>query len=611
MIPEAETQLAATGSPPPALKPPVPEDALLYRQLVEGPFWQRIPAYAQVSEADFLDHGWQARHSITNAAKLLTALKGLVTEDFLRDAEAGFRQAPMSVRVSPYLLSLVDWTRPYEDPLRLQFIPVASRRLPDHPKLNLDSLHERQDMPVPGLTHRYPDKALFLALDTCPVYCRFCTRSYAVGIDTEEVTKFHLRVNPERWQATFAYIDSRPELEDIVISGGDAYQLRPEQITHIGESLLAIPHVRRFRYATKGLAVMPQKILTDNEWTDALSRIVEKGRSLHKEVVIHTHFNHPNEITGLTRAATDKLCERGITVRNQSVLQRAVNDAQAVQVLLSKRLSYVNVHPYYIYMHDLVMGVEDLRTTLETGLHIEKALRGVTSGFNTPLVVVDAPGGGGKRDAHSYEHYNRVTGVSVFTSPAVKRGQLYFYFDPIDLLPEEGRRRWADPAQHEVMIDEARTAAERGTEADMSDGCTSCGRKGGCDHRKAVMFAAIDEALARLYPSRRWDEWRDDLPGSGIAPALATSLCDRLAERLSSLCVHLPGSAEEYCSYLYVLCTGRQPALIEVREGCWPFRTMARPLGAVRSTRTGNRPGRSCTCGWPSRISPPSRRCSR
>ena len=105
----------------------------------------------------------------------------------------------MSVRVSPYLLSLIDWTDPYRDPLRLQFIPIASRLFPDHPLLDLDSLHERKDMPVPGLTHRYPDKALFLALDICPVYCRFCTRSYAVGIDTEEVAKFHLRVNQERW----------------------------------------------------------------------------------------------------------------------------------------------------------------------------------------------------------------------------------------------------------------------------------------------------------------------------------------------------------------------------------------------------------------------------
>jgi lysine 2,3-aminomutase len=450
-----------TAESPPARKPPVDPATLSHRDLLQGPFWQRIPAYAGVSEAEFLDHRWQAKHSITHTPKLFAALQGLVSESFIADAQRGFEHAPMSVRVSPYLLSLIDWQHPYDDPLRLQFIPVASRRLPDHPKLDLDSLHERADMPVPGLTHRYSDKALFLALDTCPVYCRFCTRSYAVGIDTEEVSKFQLKVNAERWQKTFEYIRSRPELEDIVISGGDAYQLRAEQITQIGEALLSIDHVRRMRYATKGPAVMPQKILTDDAWTDALTRVVEQGRKLHKEVVLHTHFNHPREITGITKAAMDKLFERGITVRNQTVLQRRVNDDVGVMKQLVRRLGYVNVHPYYIYMHDLVKGVEDLRTTLDTGLTIEKGIRGATAGFNTPTVVVDAPGGGGKRDAHSYEHYDRTTGVSVYTSPAVHAGAVYFYFDPIDLLPPEGQARWADPAQHQPMMDEALAAARR------------------------------------------------------------------------------------------------------------------------------------------------------
>jgi lysine 2,3-aminomutase len=447
---------------PPALKPPVDPAALRHRDLQGGAFWRKIPAYAEVSESEFLDHKWQAKHSITNIAKLLATLEGLVSEGFIADAKGGFERAPMSVRVSPYLLSLIDWQNPYQDPLRLQFIPLASRLLPDHPRLDLDSLHERVDMPVPGLTHRYSDKALFLALDTCPVYCRFCTRSYAVGIDTEEVSKFQLKVNLDRWEETFAYIRSRPELEDIVISGGDAYQLRPEQITLIGQTLLSIDHVRRMRYATKGLAVMPQKILTDQAWTDALTGVVEAGRRLHKEVVVHTHFNHPREITQITKTAMDMLFERGITVRNQTVLQRGVNDDVATMDLLVHRLSYVNVHPYYVYMHDLVKGVEDLRTTLQTGLEIEKGIRGSTAGFNTPTVVVDAPGGGGKRDAHSYEHYDRGTGISVFTAPAVHPGVIYFYFDPIDLLPPEGRARWADPAEQARMVEEAGAAALAG-----------------------------------------------------------------------------------------------------------------------------------------------------
>jgi lysine 2,3-aminomutase len=443
---------ASPGSTAHAKKPPVDAGSLAHRELLSGPFWRKIPAYAHADEAQFLDHNWQAKHSITKVSKLLEALQDLVPASFIADAEEGFKHSPMSVRVSPYLLSLIDWSDPYGDPLRIQFIPVGSRLLPDHPKLDLDSLHEQADAPVPGLTHRYPDKALFLPLDTCPVYCRFCTRSYAVGVDTEEVEKVQLKANEERWKRAYEYVGSRPELEDIVISGGDAYNLRAQQVTDIGEALLALPNVRRLRFATKGPAVMPQKILTDDAWTDALTRVVDKGRGLHKEVVLHTHFNHPREITKITELAMNKLFERGITVRNQSVLQRRVNDTPEVMGLLVKRLGHVNVHPYYVYVHDLVKGVEDLRTTLDTALMIEKHVRGMTAGFNTPTFVVDAPGGGGKRDAHSYEYYDRESGISVYSAPSVKPGQLFLYFDPLDQLSEAIRRRWAVSAEQDVMV---------------------------------------------------------------------------------------------------------------------------------------------------------------
>jgi lysine 2,3-aminomutase len=213
-----------------------------------------------------------------------------------------------------------------------------------------------------------------------------------------------------------------------------------------------MPNIRRLRLATKGPAVLPQKILTDHAWTDALTRLVEQGRRLHKEVALHTHFNHPEEITDITRQAMDLLFERGITVRNQSVLQRGVNDSVETMTLLVKRLGHVNVHPYYVYMHDLVKGVEDLRTSLDTALVIEKHVRGVTAGFNTPTFVVDAPGGGGKRDVHSFEHYNRETGISVFTSPSVHAGAYYFYFDPLHLLSPDVQVRWKDRAEQDAMM---------------------------------------------------------------------------------------------------------------------------------------------------------------
>jgi lysine 2,3-aminomutase len=441
------------------LKPPVDETTLAHKRLLDGAFWHRIPAYRSVDEQTFLDHSWQAKNTITNPQKLLFALQDLVPQDFYDDVASGFAKAPMSIRVSPYLLSLIDWANPYTDPLRRQFVPVASRLLPDHPKLTLDSLHEQEDAPVPGLTHRYPDKALFLALDTCPVYCRFCTRSYAVGVDTDSVDKVSLKATEDRWARAFQYISERPELEDIVVSGGDSYQLKARQVSLIGNTLLEMPNIQRIRFATKGPAVMPMKLLTDHEWLDALTNVVDRGRKLHKEVVLHTHFNHPNEITAITKKALDRVFERGIIVRNQAVLQRGVNDTVETMQLLVKRLGYCNVHPYYVYQHDLVKGVEDLRTTLQTSIDIEKSVRGTTAGFHTPTFVCDAPGGGGKRVIHSYEHYDRETGVSVFTAPSVKPGKFFLYYDPIDTLSPEMQKRWMDPIEQEKMIEDAANKA--------------------------------------------------------------------------------------------------------------------------------------------------------
>jgi lysine 2,3-aminomutase len=219
--------------------------------------------------------------------------------------------------------------------------------------------------------------------------------------------------------------------------------------------LLAIPHVRRLRFATKGPAVMPMKILSDAAWLDALTAVVDRGRKLGKEVALHTHFNSPNEISWITEKATNLLFERGITVRNQTVLIRGVNDDPATMRLLVKRLGWINVHPYYVYMHDLVKGVEDLRTTIQTGIDLEKFVRGSTAGFNTPLFICDAPGGGGKRDLHSFDHYDRENGIAVYSAPSVKPGKHFVYFDPIDALAPDAQLRWQNARIAEEMIAEA------------------------------------------------------------------------------------------------------------------------------------------------------------
>lgn len=435
--------------------PPIDPAGGAHTSLLEGSFWQQIPGYASIAESTFLDHHWQAKNTITRVEKLQELLGDLVPGSFYEDVRAGLAQAPMSLRISPYILSLIDWKSAESDPLRIQFLPMASQRKPNHPWIGLDSLAEQEHSPVPGLTHRYPDKALFLALDTCPVYCRFCTRSYAIGLDTPDVEKINFRVNLDRWQQAFAYIQAHPQIEDVIVSGGDTFQLRAAQLSEIGQRLLGIAHIRRIRFATKGLSVLPQKILTDEEWLDALTTTTQQARKQGVQVMVHTHINHPREITWITQRAAQRLFERAIPVRNQAVLLRRVNDTPQTMQLLTKRLGHLQIQPYYVFLHDLVRGVEDLRTTLHTAQTVEKLLRGTTAGFNTPTFVIDTPGGGGKRDVHSADYYDRTTGVSVFSSPLLHPGKPFLYVDPVDLLPPEGQARWAEERQHEQIRQEA------------------------------------------------------------------------------------------------------------------------------------------------------------
>ena len=137
------------------------------------------------------------------------------------------------------------------------------------------------------------------------------------------------------------------------------------------------------------------------------------------------------------------------------MIQTSVNDTAESMISLVKDLSYINVQPYYVYVHDLTGGTEDMRTSLQTALDVEKKVRGVTSGFNTPMFVVDAPGGGGKRDAHSFEHYNRETGISVYTAPSVIPNKKFLYFDPLHSLSPEVRQAWQQKDKRDLMLRDA------------------------------------------------------------------------------------------------------------------------------------------------------------
>lgn len=418
------------------------EEMSIFKTTLIGP-WR------EVDQTDFYNFAWQEKNAITRFSQLEAALQNVVSHPLLSDIAAGLGNVGMSIRLNPYMMSLIDWTEAETDPIRRQFLPMLSELEHDHPCLTTDSLEEREHSPVQGLVHRYPDKVLFLVTTVCPVYCLYCTRSYAVGLDTPLVHKDNV-TSPQNWAAALDYIRATPKIEDVVISGGDVGRLKSSHIRTLGNALLDIEHVRRLRFATKVLSVQPMKVLSDSDWLEAILEIVMRGRKLFKDVCIHTHFNHPREITPVVELAMRRLHESGVVVRNQSVLLRGVNDDAKTLTELIRGLGRVNIHPYYMYICDMVRGTEHFRLPLRAAQRLEKELRGTTAGFNTPLFVVDTPGG--KRDVHSAQFYYDEYGVSGFISPAVTPGRMFYYFDPIRALSQEGRQAWLVPNARENIL---------------------------------------------------------------------------------------------------------------------------------------------------------------
>ena len=424
----------------------------LHTKFRDDEFWKLVPGWKDITRAEFGDHMWQLKNSVTKVDKVKSLLGELCTEEFYQDMLDGQHKTPMNIRITPYIFALINWKEPINDPIRKQFLPLGSQFLTNHPFYKEDSLHEDVDSPVPTLTHRYLDKVLFLPTTICPVYCSYCTRSRIIGGSTEGVEKDTYGVNQGRMDVAFDYIRANAEVEDVVISGGDAFMLNAKQLTYILENLLNIPHIRRLRIATKGIAIFPQKILSDHDWYNALIDMHKKARSMGKSIFIHTHFSSPIEITMWSKLAMDKLFAEGMVVRNQAVLQAGVNDSLDQMVLLIKQLSYMNIQPYYVYVHDMVPGCEHFRTTIREAVELEKAVRGVTAGFNTPTFVCDLPGGGGKRHVASYEYYDEENGISVWRAPTVKADQLFYYFDPIHKLSKESQLKWAKEITQNEML---------------------------------------------------------------------------------------------------------------------------------------------------------------
>ncbi|MBQ5748267.1 MAG: lysine 2,3-aminomutase, partial [Bacteroidales bacterium] len=240
-------------------------------------------------------------------------------------------------------------------------------------------LHEDEDSPTPGLTHRYPDRVLMLITDMCSMYCRHCTRRRFAGQKDDESPA-------DKIEKCIEYVERTPTVRDVLLSGGDALMVSDEKLEYIISRLRAIPHVEIIRIGSRTPVVCPQRI------TDDLVNMLKK----YHPIWLNTHFNHPNEVTEESAAACAKLANAGIPLGNQSVLLRGVNDCVNVMKRLVHALVKMRVRPYYIYQCDLSMGLEHFRTPVSKGIEIIEGLRGHTSGYAVPTFVVDAPGGGGK-----------------------------------------------------------------------------------------------------------------------------------------------------------------------------------------------------------------------
>ncbi len=329
--------------------------------------------FADVPEEKWNDWHWQ----LQNRIETVDDLKKYIA--ITPEEEDGVRKCLQTLRmaITPYYLSLIDLSDPH-DPIRRQAIPTDSE-LYQSPADLLDPLHEDTDSPVPGLTHRYPDRVLLLVTDQCSMYCRHCTRRRFSGHTDQAVPL-------QQIDKCIEYVRETPEVRDVLISGGDPLVLADDRLEYVIAKLREIPHVEIVRIGSRTPVVMPQRI------TQGLCDMLKK----YHPIWLNTHFNHPKEVTEDSKRACAMLADAGVPLGNQTVLLAGVNDCVYTMKKLVQELVRLRVRPYYIYQCDLSMGLEHFRTPVSKGIEIIEALRGHTSGFCVPTFVIDAPGGGGK-----------------------------------------------------------------------------------------------------------------------------------------------------------------------------------------------------------------------
>ena len=424
------------------------------------PDWRRIPAYKDVTQAEWENSVWQRKHTVKNLAELKKTLGDLLPADLAESIERDQKErATMSILVPPQMLNTMNLSDLWNDPVRRYMLPAFKDRhteWPNHPKAQRDSLHEAEMWVVEGLTHRYPSKVLAEMLPTCPQYCGHCTRMDLVGNDVPQVAKHRFGIDQKsRYEQILEYLRKTPSVRDVVVSGGDIANLPIQVLEPFVSSLMDIPNIRDIRLATKGLMAIPQHFLQDSV-LQGLDRLAKKSVERGVDLAVHTHVNSMQQATPLVGRVVRKLLDMGFRdVRNQGVMLRGVNDSpKALLDLCFRLLDDVKIMPYYFYMCDMIPNSEHWRLSVAEAQQLQHDIMGFLPGFATPRLVCDVPFVG-KRWVHQNADYDREKGISYWTKnyrtsieandpDALNRR--YEYFDPIYTLPEAGQRWWREQA---------------------------------------------------------------------------------------------------------------------------------------------------------------------
>ena len=321
-----------------------------------------------------------AARSLTTVAEFFDA--GLITEEKRADAEAVAERYALAV--TPSLAALIDRDDPL-DPIARQFVPDAAE-LVTLAEERADPIGDLAHSPVEGIVHRYPDRVLLKAVHVCPVYCRFCFRREMVGPEGLGT------LSAKALDAAIAYIAGRPEIWEVILTGGDPLVLSPRRLQAIMERLATIPHVKIVRVHTRVPVVDPDRVDT---------ALITALKASGKTIYVALHANHPREFTAEARAAIARIVDAGLVMISQTVLLKGVNDDAAVLAELMRTFVENRVKPYYLHHPDLAPGTAHFRLTLAEGRALVASLRGRVSGLCQPAYILDIPGGHGKVRADS------------------------------------------------------------------------------------------------------------------------------------------------------------------------------------------------------------------